>query len=64
MPMTLVRAARTRGSQVMFTLAPSTHACGVPIMVDSARKDFLAQCKLPDAEFYADSFTTAADLAK
>ena len=48
----------------MFTLAPSTHACGVPIMVDSARKDFIAQCKLPDAEFYADSFTTAADLAK
>ncbi len=40
------------------------YACGVPIMVDSARKDFIAQCKLPEAEFFADSFTTAADLAK
>jgi CDP-4-dehydro-6-deoxyglucose reductase len=39
------------------------YACGVPIMVDSARKDFIAQCQLPEDEFYADSFTTAADLA-
>ena len=40
------------------------YACGVPIMVDSARKDFVASCKLPEDEFYADSFTTQADLAK
>jgi CDP-4-dehydro-6-deoxyglucose reductase len=40
------------------------YACGVPIMVDSARKDFTTQCKLPDEEFYADSFTTQADLAQ
>jgi CDP-4-dehydro-6-deoxyglucose reductase, E3 len=39
------------------------YACGVPIMVDSARKDFIGQCQLPEDEFYADSFTTAADLA-
>ena len=39
------------------------YACGVPIMVDSARRDFLAQCKLPEEEFFADSFTTQADLA-
>jgi CDP-4-dehydro-6-deoxyglucose reductase, E3 len=39
------------------------YACGVPIMVDSARKDFIAQCQLPEDEFYADSFTTQADLA-
>jgi CDP-4-dehydro-6-deoxyglucose reductase len=39
------------------------YACGVPIMVDSARGDFIARCKLPEDEFYADSFTTAADLA-
>jgi len=38
------------------------YACGVPIMVDSARKDFIASCKLPEEEFYADSFTTQADL--
>ncbi len=40
------------------------YACGVPIMVDSAKKDFIAQCKLPEEEFYADSFTTQADVAK
>jgi CDP-4-dehydro-6-deoxyglucose reductase len=39
------------------------YACGVPIMVDSARKDFTTMCKLPDEEFFADSFTTQADLA-
>jgi CDP-4-dehydro-6-deoxyglucose reductase len=39
------------------------YACGVPIMVDSARRDFIAGCKLPEDEFYADSFTTQADLA-
>jgi CDP-4-dehydro-6-deoxyglucose reductase len=40
------------------------YACGVPIMVDSARRDFVAHCKLPEEEFFADSFTTAADVAK
>ena len=39
------------------------YACGVPIMVDSARKDFIAACKLPEDEFFADSFTTQADAA-
>jgi CDP-4-dehydro-6-deoxyglucose reductase len=39
------------------------YACGVPIMVDSAKRDFIAQCKLPEEEFYADSFTTQADTA-
>jgi CDP-4-dehydro-6-deoxyglucose reductase len=39
------------------------YACGVPIMVDSARRDFVQQCRLPEPEFYADSFTTQADLA-
>ena len=40
------------------------YACGVPIMVDSARKDFIVLCKLPEDEFYADSFTTQADTAQ
>ena len=40
------------------------YACGVPIMVDSAKKDFTTVCKLPEDEFYADSFTTQADLAQ
>ena len=40
------------------------YACGVPIMVDSARADFTTVCKLPEDEFYADSFTTQADVAQ
>ncbi|HTD06890.1 CDP-6-deoxy-delta-3,4-glucoseen reductase [Undibacterium sp.] len=39
------------------------YACGAPIVVDSARTDFVAQCRLPQEEFYADSFTSEADLA-
>jgi CDP-4-dehydro-6-deoxyglucose reductase, E3 len=38
------------------------YACGVPVMVDAARKDFTTVCGLPEDEFYADSFTTQADL--
>ena len=37
------------------------YACGAPIMVESAQKDFLARCGLPADEFYADSFTSEAD---
>lgn len=39
------------------------YACGVPVMVDSAKTDFTTLCGLPEDEFYADSFTTQADLA-
>jgi CDP-4-dehydro-6-deoxyglucose reductase len=39
------------------------YACGVPVMVDAAKHDFTQQCKLPEDEFFADSFTTQADLA-
>ena len=39
------------------------YACGVPVMVNSAKRDFIAQCGLPEEEFYADSFTTQADVA-
>jgi CDP-4-dehydro-6-deoxyglucose reductase len=39
------------------------YACGAPIVVDSARRDFSAQCALPAEEFFADSFTSEADLA-
>ena len=37
------------------------YACGAPIVVDSARRDYVAQGGLPVDEFYADSFTSAAD---
>jgi CDP-4-dehydro-6-deoxyglucose reductase len=44
--------------------AHQVYACGVPIMVDSARRDFVQKCRLPELEFFADSFTTQADLAQ
>ena len=40
------------------------YACGAPIVVDSARKDFSELAGLPEEEFYADSFVTEADKAK
>jgi CDP-4-dehydro-6-deoxyglucose reductase, E3 len=39
------------------------YACGAPIVVDSARRDFSLQCRLPVEEFYADSFITEAEKA-
>ena len=39
------------------------YACGAPIMVESAERDFTARCGLPADEFFADSFTSAADQA-
>ncbi len=40
------------------------YACGVPVMVEAARHDFIHERGLPVDEFYADSFTTQADLAE
>jgi CDP-4-dehydro-6-deoxyglucose reductase len=37
------------------------YACGAPVMVAAAERDFVAQCGLPAEEFYADSFTSEAD---
>ncbi len=37
------------------------YACGAPIVVDSARKDFCAMAGLPEDEFFADAFTSEAD---
>ncbi len=36
------------------------YACGAPIVVESARRDY-TKAGLPDEEFYADSFTSEAD---
>jgi CDP-4-dehydro-6-deoxyglucose reductase len=41
----------------------TVYACGAPIVVDSARRDFVSQCKLAEGHFFADSFTSAADSA-
>src|SRR5690606_19032331 len=37
------------------------YACGAPVMVESAQRDFTAHAGLPVEEFYADSFTSEAD---
>ena len=39
------------------------YACGAPIVVESAQRDYVAQGGLPADEFYADSFTSEADKA-
>lgn len=39
------------------------YACGAPVMVESARKDFSSQNGLPEDEFFADAFTSQADTA-
>jgi CDP-4-dehydro-6-deoxyglucose reductase len=39
------------------------YACGAPIVVESARREFVSQCGLPDEAFFADSFTSEADIA-
>ena len=39
------------------------YACGAPVMVEAAHRDFVALCKLAEEDFLADSFTTQADLA-
>lgn len=37
------------------------YACGAPIVIESAQRDFVAECRLDAAEYYADSFTSLAD---
>ncbi len=37
------------------------YACGAPIVVDSARADYIGQAGLPEEDFFADAFTTEAD---
>ena len=39
------------------------YACGVPVMVDAAQRDFIAHCGLPAEQFLADAFTSEADKA-
>ena len=37
------------------------YACGGPAMIDTAKRDFTGLCGLPPDEFFADSFTYAAE---
>ncbi len=43
--------------------AHEVYACGAPVMVQSARDDFIAQAGLNPDHFFADAFTSAADKA-
>jgi CDP-4-dehydro-6-deoxyglucose reductase len=40
------------------------YACGAPIVIESAQKQYVEKCGLPADEFYADSFLSEADKAK
>ncbi len=40
------------------------YGCGAPVVIESAKRDFGAQCALPPEEFYADSFLDAGDRAR
>lgn len=42
--------------------AHQVYACGAPVVVESARRDYVA-AGLPEQEFHADSFVTLADTA-
>jgi CDP-4-dehydro-6-deoxyglucose reductase, E3 len=37
------------------------YACGAPVVVESAKRDFVAHCGLSSDEFYADSFISEKD---
>lgn len=39
------------------------YACGAPVVVDSARRDFCTLAGLPEEAFFADAFTSEADKA-
>ncbi len=39
------------------------YACGAPVMIEAARRDF-ARAGLPEDQFFADAFTSQADLAE
>jgi len=39
------------------------YACGAPIVVESAQRDYVQRCGLPAEEFFADAFTSEADNA-
>ena len=43
--------------------AYQVYACGAPVMVQAAHRDFTAQCGLPEESFFSDAFVSKADLA-
>ena len=43
--------------------AHQVYACGAPVVVESARRDFVKNAGLPEDSFFADVFTSEADIA-
>jgi CDP-4-dehydro-6-deoxyglucose reductase len=43
--------------------AHEVYACGVPVMVEAARRDFTSRCGLTPSAFHSDAFSSAADRA-
>ena len=43
--------------------AHQVYACGVPVMVQSAHRDFIRESRLLEENFFSDAFVTSADLA-
>lgn len=41
--------------------AYQVYACGTPLMVEAAHRDFTTQCGLPEGEFFSDAFTPSVD---
>jgi len=37
------------------------YACGSPVMIEVAKRDFITTCKLPEEEFFADVFSYSAN---
>jgi CDP-4-dehydro-6-deoxyglucose reductase len=37
------------------------YACGSPVVVEAAHRDFSSQRKLPETEFFSDAFTFSND---
>lgn len=40
------------------------YACGAPVMVEAAQRDFRTRCGMPKDAFFADSFTSEADKSR
>jgi CDP-4-dehydro-6-deoxyglucose reductase len=40
------------------------YACGAPVVIESAQRDFTAERGLPEDQFFADAFTSEADQAR
>jgi CDP-4-dehydro-6-deoxyglucose reductase len=45
-------------------MSHQVYACGAPVMVEAARRDFAELAGLPEAAFFADSFLSQADGAQ